>query len=176
MTPATARTSKPRLGTTWHVFRHPRRPRHTTRVRDSQSHSAKQTRRHGTFQPRSRTFPNVPNVPKRSGSTHLRKCITHRRPAQQRKRDVSTASRDVLPAFQNVPKRPRPPVVERRFPDRMAPRRSVEAVTLPIAVSTSYCLESQPNGNGWWDHVGYGFPCPDSVTTCSYDEEGHRAC
>src|SRR5581483_4706343 len=80
-------------------------------VSDSASHFAKQTREKGTFQPRSRTFANVPNVPKPSLSTHLRKRPpTHRCQAQQPKRDVSTASSDVLPAFQNVTNRPEPPV------------------------------------------------------------------
>ncbi len=64
ITPATAGTSKPRLGTTWDVFRRPRRPPYTDRARDFQTHSPKQTWGDGTFQPRSRTFPNVPNVPK----------------------------------------------------------------------------------------------------------------
>jgi hypothetical protein len=73
ITPATTGTSKPRLGTTWDVFRRPRRPRHTNRIHGSLSHDAKQTKRRGTFQPRSRTFPNVPNVPKGSLSTDLQK-------------------------------------------------------------------------------------------------------
>jgi hypothetical protein len=67
MTTPSAGTSKPRLGTTWDIFRRPRRLwASQLRWRDSQSHRCQQTRENGTFQPRSRTFRNVPNVPQRS--------------------------------------------------------------------------------------------------------------
>ena len=67
MTPATEGTSKPRLGTTWDILRRPRRPEAFQPLyAESQSHWGQQTRGNGTFQPRSRTFPNVPNVPKAS--------------------------------------------------------------------------------------------------------------
>jgi hypothetical protein len=67
MTSATGGTSKPRLGTTWDDFRRPRPPLwHINRSPPSCSHGIKQSKESGTFQPRSRTFPNVPNVPKTS--------------------------------------------------------------------------------------------------------------
>ncbi len=66
MRPGSNGTSQPRLGTTWDVFRSPRRSRHTNRFRGSQSHCDKQTWESGTFQLRFRTFPNVPNVPETS--------------------------------------------------------------------------------------------------------------
>ena len=95
------RTSKPRLGTTWDIFRRPRRPMASQmRYRDSQSHLSQETREHGTFQPRSRTVRNVPNVPQTSpGQVTFATQVTHRYPAQQPNRDVSTASQDVLPAY-----------------------------------------------------------------------------
>lgn len=68
----------------------------------------KQTSESGTFQPRSRTFPNVPNVPKTSrGQLDFGICDDIAIKEIRTSGDVSTAPSDVLPAFQNVQERPR---------------------------------------------------------------------
>jgi hypothetical protein len=131
MTPAPKGTSKPRLGTTWDIFRRPRRPLAYQRCRDSRSHRCQQTRGSGTFQPRSRTFRNVPNVPHGSpAQLTFESYVIHRCQHTGVNRDVSTASQDVLPAFRNVAKRPG------RFGDdsRRGPSRSRQPRAKPSRV------------------------------------------